>query len=457
MYIKYFVLFLLICLQIEVFSQNGSNIDKRNYYNFGKKLHAEVHYMPSESPDSITALTLFRFSYDMISFEKSGLLKLADSEFYSLPKFEIEFKDEEGIIRKRGLWQDTVFSDDFDKTISKTDFIHGALQTELPAGIYDADIRLSDKNILNIRKMELKDSAQYNYYKDEMTGSPVFAYETGSESKTYIPYIMKNNVEFSSYNTEILIPVSYKNEFSKYNINCKYIGNLKKSGFHWKSDFDIHNVVIPEKNATIIISKNTINQIEISTNPILPQEQDSLLDIGVIRITLPVEEIVPGEYELKIVKDGAEDTVTAKFDVVWEDMPVILQRPKYAIESMYYILTDDEYEKMLDADSDEYSDEILKYWKNEDHTKFTPYNESMAEYFNRVDYAMFNLRTMAENNGVKTDRGKIYILYGEPTSIDRNLNDDKTFEIWKYDHLKKIFLFETVSQGIFKLIDIKEY
>ena len=163
------------------------------------------------------------------------------------------------------------------------------------------------------------------------------------------------------------------------------------------------------------------------------------------------------EYELKVVESESKDTMVYNFEVIWEDMPVILQSPKYAIESMYYILTDEEYKKMLNDDSDEYSDEIINYWKKEDPSKFTPYNESMTEYFRRVDYAIFNFKTLNEANGVKTDRGKIYILYGPATSTERNLTENKALEIWKYAHLKKIFIFETLANDVFKLIDIKSY
>ena len=37
----------------------------------------------------------------------------------------------------------------------------------------------------------------------------------------------------------------------------------------------------------------------------------------------------------------------------------------------------------------------------------TPYNEEMAEYFSRVDYAFYNFQTINQKDGAKTDRGKI--------------------------------------------------
>ena len=467
---KGFLIILAICNFHVSTAQFKPQNDKMNYYNLGKKFYAETYFLPSETADSLNVFSFFRFTYDMISFEKSGILNSNINNFYSIPKLEVEFKDSEGIIRHREVWQDTIFSDNFEKTISKKDFIFGAFQCKLAFNSFDVDIRLSDKNIQAIKKFSLKDTVK-NFYSKPTIGNPIFAEMKETGTKRLIPFILKNKIEFSSNTSILLIPVSFENDFSKFFYSCRFLSSLKKSEFKWKSGFNINSVVIPEKNATIGIVKNDITGIEISTSS-FEQTVASLkknnaggndktseknLIIGVLHITFPPEEIVPGEYELKVVESGSNDTMTYLFDVIWEDMPVILQKPKYAIESMYYILKDDEYKKMLDADEENYSFEILNYWQNQDPTKFTPFNESMAEYFKRVDYAMFNFRTLNEANGIKTDRGKIYILYGPATSTERNLTENNALEIWKYEHLKKMFIFETLANDVFKLIDIKAY
>jgi len=78
----------------------------------------------------------------------------------------------------------------------------------------------------------------------------------------------------------------------------------------------------------------------------------------------------------------------------------------------------------------------------------------MAEYFRRVDYAFTSFRTLKEENGVLTDRGKIYILFGKPTAIERSLAPGgPPRELWKYSSLNKEFMFEDPSrQGNYKLI-----
>jgi GWxTD domain-containing protein len=126
---------------------------------------------------------------------------------------------------------------------------------------------------------------------------------------------------------------------------------------------------------------------------------------------------------------------------------------------MYYILTDEEFSVMNKGNDRKVFRKLLDYWRAKDPTPFTVYNEAMVEYFRRVDYALFNFKTITEANGSKTERGKIYILNGKPTNIKRNMSkESKIFEIWTYTNLKKEFTFETNSKGSFsltKIIDLK--
>jgi hypothetical protein len=80
----------------------------------------------------------------------------------------------------------------------------------------------------------------------------------------------------------------------------------------------------------------------------------------------------------------------------------------------------------------------------------------MFEYFRRVDYAFFNFQSVSQKDGADTDRGKIYILNGKPGSVERNLVGDKSFELWTYEKMKKVYTFELVSNGNFKLTSIKD-
>jgi GWxTD domain-containing protein len=130
-------------------------------------------------------------------------------------------------------------------------------------------------------------------------------------------------------------------------------------------------------------------------------------------------------------------------------------KAEYALESMYYILSDEEYEQIEDGSEEEIFKKILKYWEKHDPTPHTPFNEAMAEYFARVDFSFFNFQTVTAEDGSKTDRGKIYILFGPPSNKEIKLANNVSLEIWTYESLNKQYFFEQTSTGIYKLIKIK--
>ena len=238
-------------------------MDKRNYYDFGKKFHAEVHYLPSKYEDSTTALVLFRYSYDLISFQKFGINHPNNDAFYSVPKIEIEFEDNDGIIRSRILKQDTILEKNYEKTISKTDFLNSAETINLLNGKYKVKFRLSDQTKSNIKRVDLIDTLPNNYQLSEIIGSPIFVEVSNNES--FNPYVIRNNIKFSSKTSKILIPVSFKDEFTKYFYSIKFVKG-KKSGLSWSSNFNKEEFIIPRKNSSIGIKKSTMNSISLGFN-----------------------------------------------------------------------------------------------------------------------------------------------------------------------------------------------
>jgi GWxTD domain-containing protein len=120
--------------------------------------------------------------------------------------------------------------------------------------------------------------------------------------------------------------------------------------------------------------------------------------------------------------------------------------------SLKYIMEEKEFRKLKNASRGERKKRFDEFWKAKDPTPKTAYNEAMAEFYRRVDYAVANFGTMRELDGFETDRGKAYILYGPPTKIDRILAPGAPpQETWFYSNLNKklIFLDET-GKGDFK-------
>jgi len=145
-----------------------------------------------------------------------------------------------------------------------------------------------------------------------------------------------------------------------------------------------------------------------------------------------------------------------KFQIVWEMMPFSLRTVDYAIESMRYICNDDQIDSLLAGNSSENREAVMNWWRRQDPTATTTYNERMAEYFRRVDNAFFAFSSISEPDGAQSDRGKVYILYGQPADIKKDLTANKSKEIWRYESgVKQTFTFEITDRGWYKLIDVK--
>jgi GWxTD domain-containing protein len=170
---------------------------------------------------------------------------------------------------------------------------------------------------------------------------------------------------------------------------------------------------------------------------------------------LHTEQLPQGHYILKIHFAG-NDTTTVRqpFTVRWLDMPLSLTNLDFAVKAMQYITTDSEYDRLQSGNRTARIKAFEDFWKQRDPTPATAYNEMMAEYFRRVDYTETAFRTLKEENGALTDRGKIYILNGAPSHIERLLQPNSVpKEIWTYASLKKKFYFEDPSrQGNYKLV-----
>ncbi|MGB9912591.1 MAG: GWxTD domain-containing protein, partial [Candidatus Kapaibacteriota bacterium] len=154
--------------------------------------------------------------------------------------------------------------------------------------------------------------------------------------------------------------------------------------------------------------------------------------------------------------ENINDTINYNFKVVWDNPPLSLKNINYAIELMYYIITDTTYEHLLGLKRDQQWNEFFEIWRKFDTDTSTLFNEAMDEYYRRVDFAFLNFQTITEADGAKTDRGKIFILFGKPSYTQRIIDKDgNVLEYWFYYSLKKKFTFATKYKK-FELVEIKD-
>ena len=148
-----------------------------------------------------------------------------------------------------------------------------------------------------------------------------------------------------------------------------------------------------------------------------------------------------GTYTLKIF-DGTKELTETKFVYRWGDVPITVKDLDEAVKQLQYIATTKELDHINDApNNEEKLKRFVKFWKSIDPSPRTPKNEIMIEYYNRIKIA--NERYSHYTEGWKTDMGMVFIIYGNPSVIDRHPfeSDSKPYEIWTYYDINRQYIF----------------
>lgn len=80
---------------------------------------------------------------------------------------------------------------------------------------------------------------------------------------------------------------------------------------------------------------------------------------------------------------------------------------------------------------------MFEFWKNRDMNNSSGENEFYKDYVKKVQVANERYTRMGRE-GWKTDRGRVYLIYGEPSEVERypNQSEAKPYEIWHYNDLE---------------------
>ncbi len=172
--------------------------------------------------------------------------------------------------------------------------------------------------------------------------------------------------------------------------------------------------------------------------------------VGTALFALPFDTLLQGQYELlwKIDYLGGMDTLRMPVRILWKDMPFSLRDLDMAVEMLALIAPADTVDRIASGSRDAVRKKLYAFWKRRDPDPATPYNPALAVFYHRVDIAYFRFHTLTNQNGAKTDRGRIFILKGEPDDIRRNLlPDEPPEEVWEYRDLGKRYIFVDISRN----------
>jgi GWxTD domain-containing protein len=148
----------------------------------------------------------------------------------------------------------------------------------------------------------------------------------------------------------------------------------------------------------------------------------SAVDEWVHTVGLDLAELPGGSYWLRTEISHADGPGTAtrerEFNVLWFDAS--WQKSDQDILDEVALFLDEvqlgEFKKLAPGERESFLED---FWKEQDPTSETARNETKEEFYRRVAYANANFSFL--NKGILTDRGRVYVKYGEPDLIEQQV------------------------------------
>jgi GWxTD domain-containing protein len=167
---------------------------------------------------------------------------------------------------------------------------------------------------------------------------------------------------------------------------------------------------------------------------------------------LAVSNLAPGNYRIEVdLQTGpnwkSQYLARDEFRIMWSLSTLLRTDYRMAVEQLKYIMTSgEERDSLLHAPDSLRAERWERFWSRRDPTPGTPMNEFRDEYYRRIRYANASF-SVGTTPGWRTDRGMIYISYGEPDEVERHPFDmdgqlyTGPWQVWYYYNPARRFVF----------------
>ncbi len=419
--IKFFVnsLFLIVILPLIIYGQNAefkADFDYATFHSGAESGKLELYY----------------------SFYQPGMkISIDDSKAVVKGRLDVEIKNKvSGELFVDNNWS---FASEYGGDISNQNLI-GLLNFTLPVGEYICTLSARDlidtlrqsSAIFNM-VIPVVDSLNFSLSDIEAAGK-IVQFSEDTESPFY-----KNTLEVIPnpglvYGEGIPVLYFYTELYNINNDNVPehlmvehYLFNSRNESVYRKTKY------VSRNNSSVVeIGAVKINTFPSGTYNLVVAVSDSLKNIT--RTSLKKIFI----YNPAIVDTAAQNL--SQLDLLATELAVLTEDElDEAFNSARYLASYNEVEKWNKLTNLDGKRTLLyDFWKNRDPDPETPENELKIEYYKRVDFANKNFKNLMQKKGWKADQGRVYILYGSPSEIERFPNEQETkpYEVWRYNELE---------------------
>ncbi|MGM0589509.1 MAG: GWxTD domain-containing protein [Bacteroidota bacterium] len=421
--------------------------------------------LPTPDPDKVEIASLIKIQYPFLSFKKSDQTYSGNSgkafyapsgfnvELYNIPEghkppkkrkdlMELNISQFESV--ERSAWKDTAFAATYEQTQYKEKYLTGYSTTSVPAGFYYYLFQLNRPDS-NTPMTPMRKPLRVQPYNQIGEASFYILKQQNSDQRGGALMLMGNNVHYGK-DFDLLVQLPQYEKDGTYNLTIKQL-DVQDSDTTTKST-QFEYTIDPQQ-----VKPASLLELRKDNQELILRTQTNNQGYRFAQITIPNSSFPNAYYRIILEKEGSSKPLgDMVYQSKWVDIPVSLLNVEVAINMLRYITSDSNVKNLLRGNQSEKEQNFNDFWSKRDPTPDTPYNELMAEYYRRIDYA-FREYSTPNKPGFNTDQGKVYISYGPPQNIDRRFpTDSRAIEIWEYPG--KTFRFQATSGfGDFKLIE----
>lgn len=330
-----------------------------------------------------------------------------------------------------------------------------------------------EKNVIGLLKFVLNEGV----YKCEMRGSNT----SGQASKTLTDFVTikpflslklgMSDIQLSSHllqDSPNQSSVFYKNTFEITPAPSAIFGKGQPVLFYYA---ELYNLAAPENYNDLRLDEYVLNSrgvIVNSKNKKIKRNINSRVDVGtVMTYKLPTDTYT---IILNLIDSTSNFGVSSAKRFFVYNPDVVAEDTSYQsltttigtsfgamseeeLDDLFskckYIAASGEIEQYKSLSSEQGKREFMqKFWSARDKNLNDNTNKFYMDYLRRIDECNQKFKA-GLRDGWKTDRGRIYLLYGEPSEIERFPNEIQTrpYEIWHYNEVEGgvIFIFADIS------------
>lgn len=356
-----------------------------------------------------------------MEFKKS---KTQKNTFISKFDLNIDVKDKKGSVIYNNVSKEEVSTQETGQEYLSQNSQILTRNIFLPPGDYEVAVSVFEQSTKNKQEKTKKVTV------DDFSTPPlsisdvmiVSRLSSNAGKKVITPDVGRN---ISSIDTFYLFYYVYKNnDDEKVDVKCRIFDPEKKEVFN--------------KNETIDVNTGLAFQ-----NQVFMQ--------------VPAKDFGYGKYTIEITaaSNNYNYSTESDFENLATDIPLPMKDIETLVEQLQYIAKADELDFIREGKTDaEKQKRFLDFWKKKDPSPNTKRNEVMQEYYRRVTLAN-KLFGNVYSQGWRTDMGMVYIIFGEPSNVERHPYemDSKPYEIWDYYEDNKQFVFiDNTGFGDYRLI-----